>query len=386
MTELHPPDKRKEPEIRYVPVQFIEGYAPQSGNDEVEIDLMDILKRIWDGRKTIIKITVVFAVIGVLFAFGSPNEYTTTTKLLPEVQQTNNLGRLGGLAAQFGLGGVAGASGNDVLPAQIYPEILNSTSFLNDIVSKRVYFEEITDSITVQSFFNDHQKSNAFIGYTVGLPFKVLGLLRSEPDSVEALIVSNESYRRIPQDVMRSIAGLRQSVSNNREQQTGVLTITVTTQSPEVTVQIANHVTDALSTYLTDYRTEKTRRNLAFIQQRQAEARANFELEQERLARFRDQNQGNLTAAARTIEQNIQSEYDVKFSVYSSLTEQLEQARIKLEEDTPVVSVIQESIYPNRKSGPNRLLLLILSTFLGGIIGILTVMLKPVFISAKEKF
>jgi uncharacterized protein involved in exopolysaccharide biosynthesis len=184
---------------------------------------------------------------------------------------------------------------------------------------------------------------------------------------------------------MRSIAGLRQSVTNNREQQTGVLTITVTTQSPEVTVQIANHVTDALSTYLTDYRTEKTRRNLAFIQQRQAEARANFELEQERLARFRDQNQGNLTAAARTIEQNIQSEYNVKFSVYSSLTEQLEQARIKLEEDTPVVSVIQESIYPNRKSGPNRLLLLVLSTFLGGIFGILTVLLKPMLVILKLK-
>jgi hypothetical protein len=198
MTELHPSGKHKEPEIRYVPVQFIEGYAPQSGNDEVEIDLMDILKRIWDGRVTILAITAVFAIMGLLYAISTPNEYTTTVKLLPEFQQTTNLGRFGGLAAQFGLGGAAGASGNDVLPAQLYPEILNSTSFLNDIVSKRVYFEEITDSITVQSFFNDHQKSNAFIGYTVGLPFKVLGLLRSEPDSVEALIVSNESYRRIP--------------------------------------------------------------------------------------------------------------------------------------------------------------------------------------------
>ena len=52
MSDHNKPAQTKEPEIRYVPVQFIEGYAPQSGNDEVEIDLMDILKRIWDGRKT----------------------------------------------------------------------------------------------------------------------------------------------------------------------------------------------------------------------------------------------------------------------------------------------------------------------------------------------
>jgi uncharacterized protein involved in exopolysaccharide biosynthesis len=97
----------KDPEIRYVPVQFIEGYVPQSGIETDEIDLMDILKRIWDGRKVILKITSVFAILGILYAVATPNKYSTTVKLLPEVQQTNNLGRFGGLAAQFGLGGAA---------------------------------------------------------------------------------------------------------------------------------------------------------------------------------------------------------------------------------------------------------------------------------------
>lgn len=378
MSDKQQPDK-KDPEIRYVPVQFIEGYAPHAVNDEVEIDLMDILNRLWGGRLTIIKIAAVFGVIGILYALGSPNEYTTTTKLLPEVQQTNALGRFGGLAAQFGLGGAAGGTTNDVLPPQIYPEILTSTDFLHEIINKKVYFEEIGDSITVQEYYNEHQKSNPFIGYTIGLPFKILGLLSSPPDTVESRIKAlDATYLRIPPKVMSAIGGLRQSISNNRDQQTGILTLTVTTQSPEITIQIANHVTSALSHYLTEYRTEKARRNLEFISQRQEEAKASFESEQNRLALFRDQNQGSLTASARTIEQNIQSEYNVKLNVYNSLTEQLEQARIKLQEDTPVVNVIQDNVYPNRKSGPNRVLLILVTSFFGIVVGCIVLLVKPI--------
>lgn len=366
MSDSNKPDTSKEPEIRYVPVQFIEGYAPQSISDEVEIDLMDILKRIWQGRLTIIKITAVFAILGALYALGSPNEYTTTTKLLPEVQQTNNIGRFGGLAAQFGLGGTTSGATNDVLPPQIYPEILNSTDFLHEIIKKSVYYKEIQDSITIQEFYNEHKKSNPFVGYTVGLPFKLLALIRSAPD---AMIVddftTSETYKRIPPREMAAIGGVRQAVVSKRDQMTGLLTITVTTQSPEITAQLTNFVTSSLSDYLIAYRTEKSRQNLHFLERRHAEARESFVMEQEGLAAFRDQNRGNLSELARVVEQNIQSEYNVKFNVYNSLTEQLEQARIRLQQDTPVISIVQQGIYPNRKSGPNRMLIIIIYVIIG---------------------
>jgi uncharacterized protein involved in exopolysaccharide biosynthesis len=386
MTDSNKPNKTIDPEIRYVPVQFIEGYAPQNGSDEVEIDLMDILKRIWDGRATILKITAVFSILGILYAIYTPNEYTTTVKLLPEFQQQNNLGRLGGLAAQFGLGGSVAGATNDVLPPQIYPEILTSTDFLHDIIKKKVHFEELQDSITIQEFYNEHQKSNPLIGYTIGLPFKVLALLRPEQDSTQIELSVIDSYKRLTPKEMGAIGALRQAIEFSRDQQTSILTLNVNTQSPEVVVQLANHVNESLSNYLVTYRTEKSRQNLTFLEQLHTEARESFAREQDRLATFRDQNQGNLSAAARTNEQNIQSEYNIKLNVYNSLTEQLEQARIKLQEDTPVVSIIQDSVYPNGKSGPNRLLLLVLSILLGVMIGTMIILFKPMIQSVKEKF
>jgi uncharacterized protein involved in exopolysaccharide biosynthesis len=370
--------EKTEPEIRYVPVQFIEGYAPQSGIDDDEIDLMDLLKRIWDGRNTIIKITGVFMVLGFLYAIATPNEYSTTVKLLPEVQQSNNLGRLGGLAAQFGLGGASAmGTSNDVLPPQIYPEILSSTNFLHEIIKKKVYFEELQDSITIQEFYNEHQKSNLFIGYTVGLPFKVLGLLRSDADPSEIAVMNvSDSFKRLTNKEMEALEAVRTGIDFNSDQRTGVLTLNVNAQSPEIVAQLANHITKSLSDYLVTYRTEKSRQNLTFLEQRHNEARESFAREQDRLATFRDQNQGNLSAAARTIEQNIQSEYNIKLNVYNSLTEQLEQARIKLQEDTPVVSIIQESVYPNRKSGPKRLIILVAFWVFGLVLSITWVLQK----------
>lgn len=378
--------EKKEPEIRYVPVQFIEGYAPQSSNDEVEIDLMDILKRIWDGRATIIKVTAVFAVLGILYAFGSPNVYTTTTKLLPEAQQTNSLGRLGGLAAQFGLGGAGGSATNDLLPPQIFPEILASFDFLHEIIKKKVYFEEVQDSITIQEFYTLYQKSNPLVEYTIGLPFKAITLLRSTPESSSAKNPSMESYNRIHPVDLAAIGSVRKSVELNLEQQTGVQNLNVTTQYPEVTVQLADLVTESLSSYLIRYRTQKSRQNLSFLEQRHFEAWENFERVQERLAKFRDQNQGNLTASARTAEQNIQSEYNVKLNIYSSLTEQLEQARIKLQQDTPVINILQGSLYPNQKSGPNRRLFIVISTFIGFVFGVGTTLVRPLIYALKNKF
>ena len=46
-----------------------------------EIDLVELLQKVWQGRKIAIKISVVFALLGVIFALSSANVYTATTTL-----------------------------------------------------------------------------------------------------------------------------------------------------------------------------------------------------------------------------------------------------------------------------------------------------------------
>jgi len=64
-------NKNKDVEVRYVPLE----YMPSMHEEDDEIDLIALAKRIWDGRWTIVKITGVFIALGLFWALFSPVEY-----------------------------------------------------------------------------------------------------------------------------------------------------------------------------------------------------------------------------------------------------------------------------------------------------------------------
>ena len=62
---------------------------------------------------------------------------------------------------------------------------------------------------------------------------------------------------------------------------------------------------------------------------------------QRRLARFRDQNMNIISETARIRQEQLESENELAFSLYQGLAQQLEQAKIKVQEETPVFKVLE---------------------------------------------
>jgi len=58
------------------------------------------------------------------------------------------------------------------------------------------------------------------------------------------------------------------------------------------------------------------------------------------------------------------------FSVYGEIAKQLENAKIRVKEDTPIFSIIEPVTIPLEKSKPRRVLILMIWFFLGGVFGI----------------
>src|SRR5690625_7462220 len=94
MSETRPDN----PEVRYVPVEIVQ----QANAESEEIDLLDLIQTVWDGRWLAIKIIAVFSVLGLFIALTSIDEYTSDVKVLPESQQMSPLGSLGVLARPLG--------------------------------------------------------------------------------------------------------------------------------------------------------------------------------------------------------------------------------------------------------------------------------------------
>lgn len=121
--------------------------------------------------------------------------------------------------------------------------------------------------------------------------------------------------------------------------------------------------------YITEFKIEKVRSNLEFVEKSYDEARVNFENKQSELARFRDANKNLSSAIARTQEEKLTSEYNLLLGIYTEIAKQKEQAKIAVTETTPILTIIEPVVIPNEKSKPSRAIMLFIYTFLGLIIG-----------------
>ncbi len=337
-----------------------------------EIDLIALVQTVWNGRRVILKSTVIFVLLGLVIAFLSSKEFITTVKLVPEAAKQSGLGGLGSIASQFGFAGLGqDANLSEGIPPEYYPEIMKSLPFMDSLLRYTTYFEEPNDSMSLYAYFGDYQ-SELFLSklrkYTVKLPWTILSALKGETKS--GALNNEKPIVQYTEKEWGVIENLRERLNVDIDKKTGIISITVSMPEAYLTADVANKVTELLVQYIKEYRTQKAGEDLEFVRNSMDEALQRFEKAQKELASFRDESHGQLTEMARTREQRLQSEYDLTYNVYSALAKRLEDARIKLQEETPVVKVIDPASVPKEKSSPKRMLILVISVFLGGFIGI----------------
>lgn len=349
----------------------------RSHSNVYEVDVSELMGTLWHQKWTILHYVLVFIAIGLFVAFGSRVEYRSEVKLMPELQQGSGLGGLGSLARQFGVGSAQQPS--EGIPADLYPGITRSASLMAQLLDYPVYVPGLDREATLFEYFDGYLRDSAVeksVKYTVLLPFTLIELVQSR--SAGPLAMDTRRLRdadkesrlvRLSDRQWDVIDELRSRISAGMDRETGVVSIQVKMPDPDMAADVADQVVQFLKQYIIDYRTEKARRDVIFIGERHDEARGRFEAAQRKLAEFRDENRGSLTALARTREQQLQSEYDLTFNLYNTMAERLEEAQIKLQEDTPIVTVIDPASVPSEKSEPRRGFILVLFTLTGALAG-----------------
>jgi capsule polysaccharide export protein KpsE/RkpR len=148
------------------------------------------------------------------------------------------------------------------------------------------------------------------------------------------------SFGNIPQmskTQFEIIKNLRDNIKASIDQRSGVISISAEFPDPRVAAQIGQHSVNYLTDYITQYRIGKAQKDLDFIKDRYEDKKNEFHLSQLALANFRDANRNFVSLTAQTEEQRLQDQYNLAFNVFNSLAQQVEQARIKVQEETPVI-------------------------------------------------
>ena len=349
--------------------------------EETEIDLIEVIRKLWAKRKFILKVTVVFMALGVLIALFSPKEYTAGCTMVPQIGEKTTGGNLSGLAAMAGIN-LGSNSGGDVLMPNVYPKILSSVPFQKELMQTDIKFEDYEQPVRLLDYYTGEEyRKFSLLGtikkYTIGLPGLILGALSKEeatpglPDSASSGI---QSLSKEEDDCMKILANLVTLTVNDKE---GYITLSASMPEPVAAAQLAYKVQVLLQKYVTEFKIEKARANLEFIEERYADAKSEFERKQEELAEFRDANRNFASAVAKTTEERLSNEYAVVLGVYSELAKQREQANIQVKEDTPIFAVVEPVTVPTERSKPKRALICVAFTFLGGFCGVGLVLVLP---------
>ena len=379
-----------------------------------EIDLMQIVLKLWKGRKTILIATGIFFVLGVLLVIISPREYTSKVSLLVEPGGSNPAANSAILKQLSLLTGVPTTASADALTPSLYPLVVGSVYFRLEVLNQQVTDSKTRSKMSLSQYFDKHPPSTLqgiLMKYSIGLPGTILAAIRGTKKT-EA--TKKTSHKLPPASILPNsspIPGLRLSIigpsssdsasmeltpeekskigairncikAEIKKGSVNLLEITVTFGDPLAVKDLAGSVVNTLTRYIIDYRTHKVKNDREFIEGLHADAEKKYKQAQQTLASYRDRNQNVVQSSALAQGENLQAEYNLAFNVYNSLSQLLEQAKINVQENTPVFTIIEPPSDAVKTSSNSTTLLIMI--FLGILTGVGVIFGKPAFAKFRK--
>lgn len=316
-----------------------------------KIDLLEIITLLWQQKK-LFSITIgIAAIIGIIISFSIPKSYESQVILAPEVSSATSLGgNLNEIASMVGVNINAGSSDVDAFYPEIYPQITNSLPFIINISKTKVSKEDQTiKNITLY----DYQKK--YIKY----PWwnKIIGIFefpeQENPSNKKEEININAFHLRKEQENI--LSNIRNSILCNVDKKTNLITIKVTTQDPLISATLADKVQIELQKYITNYRTKKAKNDLYYLLKLQNQAKSQYERARRKYGHTVDSNLDVVYESAKSDQDELENDMQLKYNAYTQIAQQVQIARAKVQERTPVFTQIQPATVPLKKSAPKRI-------------------------------
>ena len=317
---------------------------------EMELRLSDIIQFLTNSRRLFLIGAIGGLLVGILYAFTRPTVFTADVTVMPEIQaRGGGLGNLGSLAGLAGIN-LDNANSIDAVRPELYPDIVQSVPFALYLLKQPVYSQKLKAKMTLQTFIdriNDDNFINSITNLFLSGDIKNDEEARLDPANFSRAI----QVTKVQEQLIKWVQG---TVTAVYDKKTGTLTITAVEQDPVVAATVTRLSLEYLTRYITSYRTEKATQQVVFLTQRVHEAKNRYQAVEYALSAYRDRNRNLLLQTAKIGEQRLQADYLLEQSVYNELSKQLEQARIKVQEETPIFKVLEPPTIPLRKSGPKR--------------------------------
>ena len=343
--------------------------------EDDSIDLIALIKQIYVGRKLILLSAVAAAFLGVIIALATPSIYSSGATFIPQTGEGSKpSSSLSGLASLAGINLGSSANGSDI-PPTLYPQIISSVPYRLELLDQTVEFEG--EVISLKSYLTKDSGGSVlgFIKkYTIGLPGLVLSALRGS--SEENIDSFGSTTYRITEEDQELFELLSSKLVLSLNEKEGFITLQYSDEDKLVAAQVAEIAKELLQERIIEFKSQSARELLVFTQRQYDENKASYEKLQDSIAIFKDQNLSISSALYQNQLDRLVRELNIASSVLQQLASQLEQAKLQVNKDTPVFTVIQPVTVPFERSAPKRSLIVVIWTFLGVVLSTGFVLVK----------
>jgi uncharacterized protein involved in exopolysaccharide biosynthesis len=341
-----------------------------------EIDLIELLKKIYLEKKFIFKISILASLFGVIYALFQPNEYTSSTTFIPQLSSGVKTGGspLSGIASLAGIN-IGGMESSSEFPPTLYPQVVNGVPFRIQLLSNEI---KINNKVVLVKDYLEKKSSLNIIGtikkYTIGLPSLILSSSENQPTNELEIYSITEEDKVLFEMLSNSLSLL----INEKE---GFITISYTDTNKNVAAQITQIAQNLLQEKIIEFKNKSSKEMLDLATKQYTDKKESYEKLQDERAVFVDKNINISSSLFQNKLSRIESEVNISESIVQQLASQVEQAKLQVNKDTPVFTTIKPVTIPFEKSAPIRILIVIVFAFLGLVSSIGYVLVKE---HAKE--
>lgn len=348
---------------------------------EKQLDLFKYVVQLWNDRRIVIWTMAACVVIGLLSYIMRPTKYSTRATLLPSYASSeSSLGNLGALAS---LAGVNVGGGTGGISPDLYPTVSQSVPYLLELINVPLDSEDSDRAMTLLDIAKA-DTSWHLADYTIGLPRLIFHkLFPPKPldlSGVEQHLgqePGDRKFRVLTEYETKAMTRLSNDMlSVDIDPNTDLIVVNVTTEDRLMCAQLAQAAVNLLQEYIIKYKIAQSMENVEFIENSYNDAKVEYERAREALYNYTDRHRDVVIDRTELEYHRLSDTFDIAASVFKTLAEQLSQARIAVKAETPVFSILEPVVLPKEKSSPKFMLTMIVSLFLGGVIGVAIVMCR----------
>ncbi len=325
-------------------------------NPEV-IDLRIVFRKIWANKRLFYKVLPIVFVLSCIYTLGLPRYYNSETKLAPEMENSGPGGALSSLASSFGFD-LSEMQTTDAITPLLYPDLMEDNGFVSKLMSIKIVSQDNEINTTYHDYLKMHQKKTWWV-YPIDW---VIGLLPKKEDQTGIKNGYDPYYLSKKEDAIMDKA--RTQIDISIDKRTGIITINTQAQDPLICKTLADSIKDKLQVFITEYRTNKARTDYEYYKKLATDAKREYEKARQQYASMSD---ANSKIALRSIElkiEDMENDMQLKYNAYTTINTQLQAAEAKVQERTPVFTVIKGAAVPVKHSGPKRMFIVIGLLFL----------------------